>query len=821
MNIDDPNTTFISGNIAMLAKKRVINIRRWNCPPVCTHENWDILAEVIRTTTSLEELHFDQRTNTALQNDKVVDAIANNRTIKTLYLWDASVGDEGVKVVAAILKKNSAIESVSLGYNKISDDGAKAIAEALKENTSLQKIDFSCNNIGEEGGKHILKALQQIERSAIENVELRWNQISDDTIAKINQEMTSIQKFQKFFKSAGFNEGQLAVETTEDGGIQGDENASSSNVDEWLPTHATNASQVADWSLDDQQSNETAHDTNTTVTETKMSQGDCIAENNQESNETGTKITVAQEGNEIASVMMGRSQMMQEMLYIIDSSDALRTENIATLSSARGIEIVGKDWGSPAYTDENWDILAEVIRSTSSLEKLDFQCGAAFALQNKRVIHALVQNRSIKTLSLFWGGSNDKGAKVVAAILKENSTIEAVKLYNNKITREEAKETKITREGVKEVAEALKVNKTLRSVDLSRNQIGVGAAKAIANALKVNKTLRSVDLSRNQLGVGAAKAIANALKENTSLQSIYLYGNKIGVDGAKAIAEALKDNTCLQSMDLDKNEIGNEGAMAIAGTLKENASLRELYVGWNNICDEGAKAIAEALKANTSLQELNIQGNNIGKKGGQHILNALQQIEKSAIKKIDLDYHDEVSDGNQTKINQEIIRIQNRLKSVGVEATEDGGIQGDKNASSSNEDEGLTTIRATNASQVSVSAESDRESTRKNIKAMESKIREQQLTIAQQQAELAQKGDNIAQRDKEIAFLRLEQSQMLQQLEELKGGSEALGNYTNCCVCLEPYEEGPTSLGSQRLPIKSATCAHSLCEGCLDDIMQV
>ena len=51
-----------------------------------------------------------------------------------------------------------------------------------------------------------------------------------------------------------------------------------------------------------------------------------------------------------------------------------------------------------------------------------------------------------------------------------------------------------------------------------------------------------------------------------------------------------------------------------------------------------------------------------------------------------------------------------------------------------------------------------------------------------------------------------------------KFNSEDLENYTKCCVCLEPYEEGPTSAGNQRrLPIKSATCAHSLCEGCLDD----
>ncbi|KAL7451800.1 hypothetical protein ACHAWC_003586, partial [Mediolabrus comicus] len=219
--------------------------------------------------------------------------------------------------------------------------------------------------------------------------------------------------------------------------------------------------------------------------------------------------------------------------------------------------------------------------------------------------------------------------------------------------------------------------------------------------------------------------------------------------------------------------VGDKGVKVVAAILKKNSAIESVSLGYNKISDDGAKAIAEALKENTSLQKIDFSCNNIGEEGGKHILNVLQKIDTSVIRVIYLGGN-QISKETQTKINQEIIRIQNRLKSVGVETIEDGGIQNDESARSSNEDEGLTTIHATNASQVSVNADSDRESTRKTIKAMESKIREQQLTIARQQAELAQKDDNIVQRDKEIAFLRLEQSRMLQQLEELKGGSEAL-----------------------------------------------
>jgi hypothetical protein len=177
-------------------------------------------------------------------------------------------------------------------------------------------------------------------------------------------------------------------------------------------------------------------------------------------------------------------------------------------------------------------------------------------------------------------------------------------------------------------------------------------------------------------------------------------------------------------------------------------------------------------------------------------------------------------------------RIQNRFKGVGSNegqvAAEDGGIQGDENASSSNEVEGLTTIHATtNASQVDGSAESDRESNepRHNIKTMETKMRELQSTIAQQQAELARKDEDIAKKDGDIAQLHNELAQKQEEIVSLRiqrldrldvgVGSDDLETYTICCVCIEPYETEPNLSGNQRLPIKSATCAHSLCEDCL------
>ena len=72
-------------------------------------------------------------------------------------------------------------------------------------------------------------------------------------------------------------------------------------------------------------------------------------------------------------------------------------------------------------------------------------------------------------------------------------------------------------------------------------------------------------------------AIAEALKVNTSLKEVWLSLNNIGDEGAKAIAEALKVNTSLKVVSLPNNKIGDEGAKAIAEARKENPSIK-IYI---------------------------------------------------------------------------------------------------------------------------------------------------------------------------------------------------------------------------------------------------
>eukprot|EP00948_MAST-09A_sp_MAST-9A-sp1_P001677 g1677.t1 len=126
-------------------------------------------------------------------------------------------------------------------------------------------------------------------------------------------------------------------------------------------------------------------------------------------------------------------------------------------------------------------------------------------------------------------------------------------------------------------------------------------AEAIAYALKINKTLERLSLSKNDITDEGAEAMADALKVNETLDHLNFYSNRIEDQGAVAIADALKVNKTLVSLDLQGNGITDEGAEAIATALKVNKTLKYLHLCENKFGVRGLEAIADALEVNKTL----------------------------------------------------------------------------------------------------------------------------------------------------------------------------------------------------------------------------
>ncbi|KAF9933676.1 hypothetical protein BGZ67_004171 [Mortierella alpina] len=237
----------------------------------------------------------------------------------------------------------------------------------------------------------------------------------------------------------------------------------------------------------------------------------------------------------------------------------------------------------------------------------------------------------------------------LAETLKTNSTLTTLDLRSNAIGDS----------GAKALGEALKTNSTLTTLDLTNNSIGDDGAKALGKALKTNSTLATLDLRgnliwlkgllefmelfrtnstlttldlrENKIKSDVANAFAEAFKTNSTLITLDFANNSIGDDGAKALddgakalGEALKTNSTLTALTLSNNSIRHDGAKALGEALRTNSTLTTLYLSNNSIGDHGAKALGEALKTNSTLTTLGLLYNSIGDDGAKALGEALK-----------------------------------------------------------------------------------------------------------------------------------------------------------------------------------------------------
>ena len=204
--------------------------------------------------------------------------------------------------------------------------------------------------------------------------------------------------------------------------------------------------------------------------------------------------------------------------------------------------------------------------------------------------------------------------------------------------------------GAQHLVQALCVNTSVKTLEVSDNPLGDEGAKALAEMLggngaessgTVNTTLEHVDLSDCDIGQLGAQHLAQALCVNTSVKTLDLNDNLLGDKGAKALAEMLGGNgaessgtvnTTLEHVDLSSCCIRPVGAQHLAQALCVNTSVKTLKLSHNPLDDEVAKALAEMLggngaessrTVNTTLEHVDLSSCCIRPVGAQHLAQAL------------------------------------------------------------------------------------------------------------------------------------------------------------------------------------------------------
>lgn len=156
------------------------------------------------------------------------------------------------------------------------------------------------------------------------------------------------------------------------------------------------------------------------------------------------------------------------------------------------------------------------------------------------------------------------------------------------------------------LSKGLKHNKSIVTLNLSENSCGYKdkGIIALADSLKYNLRLTSLDLTMTQIGIKGFIALAKALRFNRVLINLNLSMNCIFTVSSKknikkslaSWAKTLRINTALASLNLAVNSLSNLGATRLANALIQNQALTYLDLTWNNICDKGIIALTSAVR---------------------------------------------------------------------------------------------------------------------------------------------------------------------------------------------------------------------------------
>ncbi|XP_043233479.1 leucine-rich repeat-containing protein 45-like isoform X1 [Amphibalanus amphitrite] len=148
---------------------------------------------------------------------------------------------------------------------------------------------------------------------------------------------------------------------------------------------------------------------------------------------------------------------------------------------------------------------------------------------------------------------------------------------NTSVTQLELRGNNVRGPGTEHLATLLRKNRHLQTLTLEWNNLGLspGSFKLFAEALRTNKSLKSLDLRSNQLDHQCAGHLARAVAGNRRLRHLDMRWNGIGVLGGRALVDALQANRTLVSCPVDGNALPPDLLHTIACRVRNNQELLE------------------------------------------------------------------------------------------------------------------------------------------------------------------------------------------------------------------------------------------------------
>jgi hypothetical protein len=140
--------------------------------------------------------------------------------------------------------------------------------------------------------------------------------------------------------------------------------------------------------------------------------------------------------------------------------------------------------------------------------------------------------------------------------------------------------------------QALRVNTTICSLDISKASLPYDAGDETCEALRLlfeeNTTLKELDISGEhahlevaRFGIGLNYALTG-LKKNKTLENLRIEHQNLGLEGANILSSVLEDNHTLAYLHCDHNDMNLQGFTALVNAVARNFAILDVSLMLND-----------------------------------------------------------------------------------------------------------------------------------------------------------------------------------------------------------------------------------------------
>lgn len=228
--------------------------------------------------------------------------------------------------------------------------------------------------------------------------------------------------------------------------------------------------------------------------------------------------------------------------------------------------------------------------SARDCKELALQCAS---LDEPELLIRLLADTGIDILDLSFRTLDTNATRCVAEVVLKNPPLKGLNLAGSSPSED----------GTNAIIKAMHANTTISELNLSFNKLpGLAEAQALGDLVRLNSTLKKLDLSDAHMDTEGVKAFAQGLAQNAALTWLNLGGNKFSNEGACLLASALQGNQTLSYLRLSHLQLTAEGIAPLLALLSTNKCLTKLALE-GNIYNPFYQMIKAALLQNRAVQE--------------------------------------------------------------------------------------------------------------------------------------------------------------------------------------------------------------------------